>query len=314
MPRSALLLRLKRCLRSDEKENRCSNLVRVALFDEFCYTENMKYFVKTLQYLFSKNGAKKWLYFLLFSLIPAALCAHAVPLYRIFFIIKDTDTPTFGSIWISFFSYKGVILSFFVGFLCNVFISACISSSLTYHMKIGQFSLPRFFTSINNNFFSCFGRNATLALAILFFYTVFVLFDALWNVVLNSIAAVIASAFMFAVLFILLTYILSTLTLWLPTMVLTGEKYQKALTTAFYQSRDKHKSFFSFYLILIVFLTAFAVIAYYTSKKPLVSWAITTVSYMVAIIFAHVYRFVAFFDFNNLTRADLAVSSFKRRL
>ena len=181
-------------------------------------------------------------------------------------------------------------------------------------MRIGQFSLPRFFTSINNNFFPCFGRNATFTLVILFFYTVFVLFDALWNVVLNSVAAVIASAFMFAVLFVILTYILSTATLWLPTMVLTGEKYQKALATAFYQSRDKHKKFFLFYLIMAVFLTGLAVIAYFTSKRPLVSWAITTVSYMVAIIFVHVYRFVAFFDFNSLTRADLVVSSFKRRL
>ncbi len=274
----------------------------------------MKYFAKALQYLFSKKGVKKWLYFLLFSLVPAALLAYAVPVYRLFDIIKDTDMPSFGSIWISYFVRKGIVLSFILGFFTNVFISACISSSLTYHMRIGQFSLPRFFTSINNNFFPCFGRNATLSLVILFFYTVFVLFDALWNVVLNSVAAVIASAFMFAILFVILTYILSTATLWLPTMVLTGEKYQKALATAYYQSRDKHKKFFAFYFILVVFLTGLAVIAYFTSNRPLVSWAITTVSYMVAIVFVHVYRFVAFFDFNSLPRADLTVSSFKRRL
>ncbi|MBO4539118.1 MAG: hypothetical protein J5781_02495 [Clostridia bacterium] len=274
----------------------------------------MKYLKETCRYLFSKNGLKKWLYFLLFSIIPAALIAHALPIYRLFFIIKETEALSFGQIWVTYFAHKGIILTLILAFFANVFFSACLCSSLTYHMRIGQFGLPRFFTCVNNNFFPCISRTVTVGALMVVCYSVFILFDVLWNIVLNSVAAIIASAFVFVLMVLLFTYLLSTVTLWLPTMVLTGQKYQTALATAFYQSRDLHKKYFMFDFVLVVFLMGISVLAYYTAAKPLVSWAITTVAYVITIIFIHVFWFVSFFDFNQLTRADLTVSSFKRRL
>lgn len=274
----------------------------------------MKYLKETCRYLFAKNGLKKCLYFLLFSIVPAALIAYALPIHRLFFIVKETEAVSFGQMWITYFGRKGIILTLVLAFISNVFFSACISSSLTYHMRIGQFSLPRFFTSVNNNFFPCVSRTVTVSALLAICYTVFILFDALWNIVLNSVAAVIASAFMFALMTMLFTYLLSTATLWLPTMVLTGQKYRSALATAYYQSRDLHKKYFVFDLFVLIFLVGFAVLAYFTAAKPLISWAVTTVSYVIVFIFIHVFWFVAFFDFNQLTRADLVVSSYKRRL
>ena len=274
----------------------------------------MKYLKETCRYLFSKKGLKKWLYFLLFSIIPAALIAYGLPVYRLFSIVKETEAVSFGQIWITYFWRKGIILTLVLAFIANVFFSACISSSLTYHMRIGQFGLPRFFTSVNNNFFPCVSRTITVSVLLAVCYTVFVLFDALWNIVLNSVAAMIASAFIFALMALLFAYLLSTATLWLPTMVLTGQKYRSALASSYYQSRDLHKKYFVFDLFVLIFLIGFAIIAYYTAARPLISWAVTTVSYVIVFIFIHVFWFVAFFDFNQLTRADLVVSSYKRRL
>ena len=274
----------------------------------------MKYFKETCQYLFMKKGLKKWLYFLMFSIVPAALIAYVLPIYRLFFIVRDTEPLSFGQMWITYFWRKGIVLTAILAFFSNVFFSSCISSSLTYHMRIGQFGLPRFFTSVNNNFFPCVSRTITVTILFAVCYTVYILFDVLWNIVLNSIAATIASAFMFALMVLLFTYLLSTCTLWLPTMVLTGQKYRTALAGSYYQSRDLHKKYFVFDLIVLVFLTGFALIAYFTAARPLISWIITTISYVVTFVFIHAFWFVAFFDFNQMPRADLTVSSFKRRL
>ena len=249
----------------------------------------------------------------MFSLVPAALIAYSMPAFTLIEFVKDTSIQSFGRLWLSGFRHPFSLIVFFAALLATTFVSACLSSALTYHMKIGKFGLPRFFSSINNNFFPCFSRTVVVGVAILFVYTVFVLFDALWNTILNALAAVIASAFTLAVLIFLCVYVVSSISLWLPTMIFTGRSFAVALSTAFSQSKATHRRFLSFYMILTLIVMGFSIGAYFV-RNFIVSWVMTTVSYMLVMVLTHVFWFIAFFEENKMTRADLAVSAYKRRI
>lgn len=273
----------------------------------------MGYFVSSLRYLFSKQGVKKLLFFILFATIPSAITAFVLPLPRVLGIIQETESVPFGRLWLTLFPHPYALISLFLSFIISIFSSACISSALTYHMKIGQFGLPKFFTSLNNNFFPCFARTLSLCISLLTSYTLFILMDCLWNYALEPLAAIIASSVTFALFSFLFCYFVSSVSLWLPTMILTGQSWRKALSTAFYQSKKNQKNFFVFYVIIITITVVFSTAAFFI-RPPILAWGITTISYTLTFILTHIYFFIAFFDVNQVTRADLTISSYKRRL
>lgn len=280
---------------------------------KFVILKNMKYFGSVLRYLFSVKGAKKCLFYFMFSVIPAGLIAYSMPLYAIPELIAATDPMSFGRLWLSGFRHPFYLIALLAALLAATFVSACYASALSYHMRIGKFGLPRFFTSVNNNFFSCFSRAVIVGASFLAFYTIFVLFDSLWNTILNSLGAVIASSFTFALLLVLFCYAASALSLWLPTMAIAGRPFFAAMTSCISQPRSIHRRFLEFYLLLSLIPLGVAVGAYFV-KNFLISWAMTTVSYMFVLVFSHVFWFIAFFEINNMTRADLIVSAYKRRI
>ncbi len=248
---------------------------------------------------------------MLFAIVPAILFAYALPVFRLFGIIKQTEAISFGRLWITYFHHWHILVVLVVGFLLCALSSAFISSTLTYHMRIGQLGLPNFFSAINNDFFPCLVRTASIVVALIVHYSFFILMDSLWNAILVPIAAIIVSAITFAALCLLLVYIVSSLSTWLPTMVITGQSPLNALRSSFLSVKHAQKSFFVFYLIIVAMELASAVIAFYLTT-PLIAFIISALTNALAMIFAHVFWFIAYFHENNLKRADLDISSFKR--
>lgn len=263
-----------------------------------------------LRYLFSGKVAKKCLFYFLFAVIPAAFIAYTLPLSSLFHIVRSTEATSFGDLWLLAFKRPFTPLMLIASLLTETFFSACICSALTYHMRVGKFGLPRFFSSVNNNFFPCFSRTVLLGIALLVFYTVFVLFDSFWRIVFSPLSSIVASALTLAILTILFALGVSSISLWLPTMVITGRSFKTALVSAFNQPRSTHIQFILFYAFMLIIAVAFSTGALFI-KNMFVSWALTALSYLIILVFVHAFWFIAFFEENKLTRADL--TTYQRR-
>ena len=270
----------------------------------------MKYFSMVLRYLFSGKGAKKCLFYFLFAVIPAAFIAYTLPLSTVFELVRTSDPISFGKLWLSTFTRPFMPFMVVASLLTETFISACICSALTYHMRVGKFGLPRFFSSVNNNFFPCFSRALILGIALILFYTVFVLFESFWRIVFSPVASIVASALTLSVLMVLFGLGASSISLWLPTMVITGRSFKTALATAFNQPRSTHRQFLSFYALMMIIAAVFSTGALFI-KNMFISWALTALSYLIILVFIHVFWFIAFFEENKMTRADL--TTYQRR-
>ena len=263
-----------------------------------------------LQYLFSRKGAKKCLFFFLFAVIPAAFIAYSFPLSSLLQIIVNAEPVSFGKLWISAFDRPFIPFMVVAAILTEIFISSCLSSALMYHMKIGTFGLPRFFSSVNNNFFPCLSRTFVVSVGLLVFYTIFILFASFWKIILSPLASIIVTSITLALLLVLLCYAVSSVSLWLPAMIYTGSSFAASIVTSLNQSRSTGKNFFIFYLFIALIFVAFTIGAYFV-KNIFVSWALSAFSYILILVFCHVFWFIAFFDVNKITRADL--SPYKRR-
>ena len=275
----------------------------------------MRYLKETLRYIFAQGKGKHFGLLFLFSLLPAALLAHAVPI-EIFLsnLISPPDYQWWGELWMAHLDcgYRS-IFSIVVALLLTFVTTACICRMVIRHFRIGKLSFPNILNSANDNFLACLSYGLAKMGIYLVAYTIFTLFEYLWYSTCSYVVFIVLTSITAVVLLIPVIYITSSFTLWLPTMMIKGLHGKNAFTTALYQSRGKQKLFLPGKIFIVLLFVVSMILSYFFAKIWYVSWIINTVFYAVAYAFTLCHLVVVYFGENLLPREDLRKKPYTRR-
>lgn len=274
----------------------------------------MHYLKETLSYILIKGKGLRFLAVISVLLIPSAMIAFGLSAGTFFTnLVYKPDFRTFGDAWLGFFASPLKMVSVAIGAIAISVSFACLIGVIITHFRTGKFSLKYVGRSFNDYFLPSFLHTLFFILNFLLNYTLFTLLVFTWNKYVSG-AAYTALGFVTGVVFIgLFDYILSSLTIWLPTMCIKGGYGAKALSEAFYKSRSKQRLFLPTHLLITLVLLATGAISCFASNVWYVSFIIDTIGYAAALGLYLVYCFVAYFYENGLPREDLAGGPYKRR-
>ncbi|HKL73917.1 MAG TPA: hypothetical protein VJ903_03395 [Clostridia bacterium] len=277
----------------------------------------MKYLTLTFDYLFKRGKGKHFLVFSLFALLPSAVLAYFFPasdLVSLFANYNTVSLASYGSLWLNIYSQTPWSLTALIcTFVLSGFCHASICSIITRHFRVNDFSIPKIFHSMNENFFPAITVLVFVYLLILIVHSIGCLFIFLWFSLSNKILGLVLAA-IFQILSIMgAVYIKSALTLWLPIMSFNGLPMRRAISTAFYKSRSFQKQVFVSSLIPILFSLCLCIGAYFVSHIWYISWILNTIAYLFSVVVIITLDFVTFCEVEGVSREDLLQSPYKRR-
>ena len=179
-------------------------------------------------------------------------------------------------------------------------------SLLDKHMRIGKRTYNGVFSKLNDNLLSTCGY----VLLVLIIYEFWALVTAALLFFFTRItSAAIAYGFAFAVYFLMhvvLIYLIGLIYLWLPCMQITGFRAIEALQYSYQlMSPVKWKILIGQLSLLFFVQVLVCVCAYFTVIGSVVFTALTTILYTGLIMVYCVRMMVAYFDRDNIERADL---------
>ena len=276
----------------------------------------MKYLNLTFDYLFRRNRGKAFFVFAMFALLPSAVVAYFFPISNIIGLFANYNTQSFasyGSIWLSIISHsKWAIVAAICSFVLYGFCYASICAIITRHFRINDFSIPKIFHSMNENFFPALTVLVFIFLLIIIIHSISCLFIFLWLALSNKLLGVIL-----AIIFELIciaggVYLISALTLWLPIMSFNGLPMFRAMSTAFYKSRSFQKKAFGATCVPILILIGLCTAAYFV-KIWYLTWILNTIAYIFVVVVIITLDFVTFCEVEGVSREDLLQSPYKRR-
>lgn len=276
----------------------------------------MKYLNLTFDYLFKRGKGKHFFVFALFALLPSAVMAYFFPASNLVGLFANYNTITFtsyGSIWLYIFSHTRLaLIAAICSFVLYGFCYASICSIITRHFRVNDFSIPKIFHSMNENFFPALTVIVFIYLLILILHSISCLFIYLWFSLPLKVLGLIL-AILFEIICILCgVYLVSALTLWLPVMSFNGLPMFRAMSTAFYKSRSFQKNVFVATLFPIVITLCLCIAAYFI-KIWYISWILNTFAYIFSIVVIVTMDFVTFCEVEGVSREDLLQSPYKRR-
>jgi hypothetical protein len=276
----------------------------------------MKYLNLTFDYLFKRGKGKHFLVFAMFALIPCAVMAYFFPASKLVGLFTNYNTVTFtsyGAIWLNIFSHTRLsLIAAICSFILFGFCCASICSIITRHFRVNDFSIPKVFHSMNENFFPALTVIVFVYLLILIMHSIGCLFIYLWFSLSTKVIGLIL-AIIFELLCILVgVYIISALTLWLPIMSFNGLPMFRAMSTAFYKSRSFQKHVFVGTLFPIIVTLCVCIVAYFI-QIWYISWILNTFAYIFAVVVIITLDFVTFCEVEGVSREDLLQSPYKRR-
>ncbi len=268
-----------------------------------------------MAYLFKHGKGKRFFLLFLLMLVPCAITAYYLPLSNsiaYFFDYKPHRFTSFNQLWLSSFNHSAASLSAIAcALVLFVLCIAYVTSMITRHVRVGEFTFPKILYSVNENFFPA------LAVTIFFFITVFAtstlydLFLFMWLRIPSTALGLTLSIISFLLFIFLEVYILSAASTWLPIMSLTGSFVFKSLARSF--SRAKfHKNVLGFALVTVLTLLAVSVGGYFARNIWYVQWIIHTVAYTACAVVALVYNTLLYCESESVKREDLAKSYFGR--
>ena len=274
----------------------------------------MRYLKDTFLYLFVYGKGKRFLLMFLSTLLPSALFAYGIRAELLFVnVISPPDYKNWGELWLSYFSPSYSYVAIILGIFVSVLATACIMGTTIRYFRVGTSSPKQFFRSFNDYALPSLLYSGMNILIYAVAYTLYTLFAFMWYNFTSPIAYAVLSYIVFFGLAILVIYIMSSLTLWLPFMCIKGIYSHNALSTAFYQSRSKQKMFLPGHFAVGIILLATALISYLVSNIWYIAWIIDTVGYSVAYTVSLIFITTAYFGENSLPREDFGVSPYKKR-
>ena len=269
----------------------------------------MKYTIQSTKYV-----SKNFLYIFPFAILPALFMSLSTDEIALHYVLENffagnlhawTFKTLFASISVLNFASWKAITAGLLGLLLLVPCVALMMAMLEKHMRIGKRTFNGVFSKLNDNLVSTCGYTVLL----LTIYELWALICVALLFFVSRINTVII-AYAFSVIIFLgmhfvLLYLISAIYLWLPCMQITGFKAGEAL---YYSARlsapVKWKILLGQLVIMLVAEISICVCAWY-AVNFLYFTLLTTALYAVRIMLFCVRMQIAYFDLDNIDRADL---------
>ena len=269
----------------------------------------MRYTIQACKYVI-----KNFFYVLPFVILPALFFSVSTDEKAIECLMDTLLAGDFSKLHFSHIFYAISIFNFSswkavgsgaVGIIALVFCVALLMAMLEKHMRIGKRTFNGVFSKLNDNFISTCGY-ALLLLAIYEVWTL--LTSALLFLVSRftvGVLAYILCALVYLGMHVVLLYAVSIIYLWLPCMQITGFRATEAL---YYSNRLANPVKWRILLgqILFLFVSETTVcLCVLFAPNPVLLMVLTTSFYAILIMVYCVRMQIAYFDLDNIERADL---------
>lgn len=261
------------------------------------------------------------------TILPAVFLAFAHnPVLKLYTLLNIAEMPS-NDFWdvvqgIALIAdWRKLLLFIFMGVLFCVFISSAVGA-IERRMRYGEFYesggvIKFFLRKVNDNFLHVFKYVLTLILIFEALSIIEALLVYLWINVLGEISMVVAScitAFIFSAVAVSI-FVLMIFTL--PNMTIRGYNLRQSLaasTRTF--NRVNYMSVFLTLsitcLVTIIPLAAHAILVsfYHYSGHQVVTWVLSFAWYYVCCLFLPSYIYAAYFDAEDMERADVPDDKF----
>lgn len=270
----------------------------------------MKYTVQSSKYVL-----KNFIYLFPFAILPAIFLSASTDEGAIASIIKavfagDISTWSFGALFraisvLNFASWKSVVFGI-VGIIWIVPCVALLMALLEKHMRIGKRTYNGLWNKLNDNFNSTCSVVITVVIA----YEIWTLLLAAFLFFLSRIP-IAAVAYVFTILafiafHVVLMVSIGAIYLWLPCMQITGFRLFEALHYSYHlMSPIKWKIMLSQIAVLLSVEALICACSMFV-VSPVVFRVVVAVLYACVLMIYCVRMQVAYFDRDNIERADTA--------
>ena len=269
----------------------------------------MKYTMQSTKYV-----AKNLIYILPFAIIPALFLAFSTDEGAIFKVLKavyhgDLRKWTFGELFcaISVFNF-GSWQSIVFGILGLLLIVPCVAlmmALLEKHFRIGKRTFNGIWGKLNDNFLSTLWYIIVLLAIFEVWSLLLAAFLFLFSRISVAAVAYVLVVLVYLAMHVLLLYAIGTVYLWLPCMQITGFRAIEALQYSYQlTSPVKWRLLFGQLFSLFLVEALICVCAYFIPYSG-VFWLVTAGLYSLLIMTYCVRMMVAYFDRDNIERADL---------
>lgn len=269
----------------------------------------MKYTVQTSKYIF-----KNFFYILPFAIIPALFLSISVAEDEIIAVLdaiakKDFSAWTFTNLFraisvLNFGSWES-ILTGIIGIVLMVPCVALLMAFLDKHLRFGKRTFNGLWSKLNDNFISTFGY-------IVFFLLIYEVWALILSALLffvalipNTTAVYIVAGIIFVSMHFVLLYAVGTIYLWLPCMQITGFPAVEALQYSYQLvTHVKWRILLGQIVALMATEALIVACAWYLPELPIFT-AWSTILFTILLSFYCVRMMIAYFDRDQIERADL---------
>ena len=268
----------------------------------------MKYFKKTMEYLFVLEKGKRFLTIFLLFLPVGFVAAFAAPNAVVFkwlsnFTVGDTD------FWHAWCLNGNLNWPITLGGLCVavifiMFFFSVVSTVVARSMRVGVFKLSVIFREFNENFFPVmaatfmYGAITLIIKAIL--TALFVMFqtfeDATVAALFSCVAGILA--------FLLLCFMVTIGVMYLPFMVFNGLRSFHAFTASASKITGKLQIKMFFTVTIPVTVCVAVGVAVGAARNAVASIVVETVTYTLVFTYLVALTFVSYYEILELQRED----------
>jgi len=278
-------------------------------YDIICLEEYaMKYTIQS-----SKYTLKNFIYLFPFAILPAWFLALSTDQHAIFCALETVFSGRVNDFHFAHLFQALSIINFATGasvifgiasIITMIVCGALLFAFLDKHMRIGKRTLTGIVSKLNDNLISTAG----FVLLLLGIYEIWALITSGLMYVFSLIpVAGLASMFTvgtFLFMHVVLIYVVGRIYLWLPCMQITGFRAFEALSYSQYLVEAFKWKLLAVQLVVLLFVEGFiylCVLSPYTWLFTL----LTTIVYTFIIMLFCVRMMVAYFDREQIERADL---------
>ena len=268
----------------------------------------MKYTVQSSKYI-----GKNLLFILPFAVIPAFFLSISTDEEALISVLKNlfsgnVQNTTYGDIFraisvLNFASWQAVVFGI-IGIILMVFCVALLMAFLDKHMRFGKRTYTGLWSKLNDNFLSTCGYGFFVILG----YEIWCILTAAFlffvsRISIDAVAYPLVVAFYFG-MHVALIYAIGLVYLWLPCMQMTGFRALEAWQYSYQLiSTVKWRILIGQLIFLLATEGVICVCAWFAPNFVIFT-VLTTVLYTVLMLVYCVRMQIAYFDRDNIQRAD----------
>ncbi len=269
----------------------------------------MRYTMQSIKYV-----CRNFIYLFPLALMPAFFLSLSTDGESIYCAIETLFSGTIDEFHFShlfraisvlnFSSWKSTIFGV-VAIILLILCVAMIMALLDKHMRIGKRTYNGLFSKINDNLVSTSGYGLLLIVIYELWALILSAFLYFFAQIPTTVFAYVLSGVFYLIMHILLIYLIGLIYLWLPCMQITGFRSFEALRYSYHLVSSVKWSILLGQLFFLLLGEAVICLCAFFISDFIVFTAITTVLYAVLIMVYCVRMMVAYFDRDQIERADL---------